>query len=256
MDPLRSPASIGWFPDPLRRFDFRYFNGERWTADVSADGTRFVDPGPFSPPPANQGRQGHHGDRHPSRTLALLAFVLALAGIALAWAPFIFVLGGAACVAAIVLGVISLRRTKRLAAAGTVDSEGSGRSLGIAAICIAPVGLGLCTVGVLLTDVTYREFDRYLNPGPHEITETECSLDALRATFAGTIENLADESRDYEILVEFRDDTEPVATSRISVDDVAAGATRTWSTSGRVGDVDLRCEIRNVTGPYPFGLER
>ena len=50
LDPLRSPASAGWFPDPLRRFEFRYFNGERWTDDVSADGTRFVDPGPFTPP--------------------------------------------------------------------------------------------------------------------------------------------------------------------------------------------------------------
>lgn len=256
LDPLRSPASVGWFPDPLRRFDFRYYNGERWTNDVSADGTRFIDPGPFIPPSADRPPPTGGRDRHPSRTLAVMAFVLAMAGVALAWAPFVFVLGGAGAVAAIILGIVSLRRTKRLALRGYADVSGSGRGLAIAAVCLGPVGLGLCVVGVILTGTTYREFDKYMNPGPHRIADTECSRDGSQATFSGTIENLDDGTRDYELLLEFLDRDTSVATSRVEVDDVTAGEARSWSTSGRVGEIELECRVRNVSGPYPFGLER
>jgi hypothetical protein len=34
----------GWYPDPLGRFDHRWYDGTRWTADVSLDGVRRVDP--------------------------------------------------------------------------------------------------------------------------------------------------------------------------------------------------------------------
>lgn len=37
------PAEAGWHPDPLGRFDGRYFDGRRWTQHVgrvTADGTR------------------------------------------------------------------------------------------------------------------------------------------------------------------------------------------------------------------------
>lgn len=37
------PSNAGWHPDPLGRFDGRYFDGQRWTQHVGrieADGTR------------------------------------------------------------------------------------------------------------------------------------------------------------------------------------------------------------------------
>jgi hypothetical protein len=45
----RRPDGEGWHPDPLGRFDARWYNGERWTQHVGrvgADGTRqtFEDP--------------------------------------------------------------------------------------------------------------------------------------------------------------------------------------------------------------------
>jgi len=257
LDPLRSPASIGWFPDPLRRFDFRYFNGERWTADVAADGTRCVDPAPFRPPaPSAHPPMRREGGRHPSRTLAVLSLLLGLTGVALGWAPFIFVLGGAGAVAAIVLGVISLRRTAQLALAGA-DGDGSGRGMAIAGICLGPVGLGLCVVGVILTGVAYREFSEYVEPGPHRIANESCTASGPRATHSGDIVNLDDRARDYELLLQFLDGRAVVATERVQVDDVAAGASGSWSTTARVGTVDdLDCRVRNVTGPYPFGLEQ
>jgi hypothetical protein len=259
IDPLRSPPSVGWFPDPLRRFDFRYYNGERWTNDVAANGARFIDPGPFSPPRSGGGQRpaAPLAGRHPSRSLAVLALVLGLAGVALAWAPFIFVLGGAGSIAAIVLGTVSLRRTKRLDAAGAaVDTARSGRGMALAAICLGPVGLGLCVIGVILTGIAYREFNQYVDPGPHRVDETACSLDGGRATYTGTITNLDDESRDYELLLQFLDGTRIEARDRVALDDVAPGSTAEWRSSGRVGEIDLRCRVWDVTGPYPFGLER
>jgi hypothetical protein len=46
------PASSGqpdsvpaqWFPDPAGRFEFRYWDGEQWTANVSRQGVTSVDP--------------------------------------------------------------------------------------------------------------------------------------------------------------------------------------------------------------------
>ena len=35
--------TAGWYPDPMHRFEFRYFNGERWTADVSRQRVRYID---------------------------------------------------------------------------------------------------------------------------------------------------------------------------------------------------------------------
>lgn len=45
----RRPEATGWHPDPLGRFDFRWFDGNRWTQHVGrvgSDGTRaqFEDP--------------------------------------------------------------------------------------------------------------------------------------------------------------------------------------------------------------------
>lgn len=39
---MESPQ--GWYPDPLGRYDHRWFNGTSWTADVSTNGARHVDP--------------------------------------------------------------------------------------------------------------------------------------------------------------------------------------------------------------------
>jgi hypothetical protein len=34
----------GWYPDPLRRCDTRYFDGSRWTEHVTRGGTAGTDP--------------------------------------------------------------------------------------------------------------------------------------------------------------------------------------------------------------------
>jgi hypothetical protein len=257
-NPLRSPRSIGWFPDPLRRFEYRYFNGERWTSDVSSAGARYIDPRPFTPPVDGRVPAPVAADtRHPSRTLAVLSFVLGLAGVALAWAPFVFVVGGAGSIAAIALGIASLRRTTRLVASDApFDHGSSGRRLAIAGVALGPPGLCLCVVGAILTGVAYREFEEYVDPGEHRIDERDCTLDGTLGTYSGSIVNLGDEPRSYELLVQFLDRSDVVETKRVAVDEVAPGEAGEWTTSARVGDIALRCRVRSVMGPYPFGLDR
>ena len=59
-----------------------------------------------------------------------------------------------------------------------------------------------------------------------------------------------------ELMLQFMDGTDVLGTDILGVDDVPAGESKDWTTSARVGDVDLTCRVRNVTGPYPFGLKR
>jgi hypothetical protein len=42
----RGAGSDGWFADPSRRHELRYWDGERWTEQVSDGGTRAIDPLP------------------------------------------------------------------------------------------------------------------------------------------------------------------------------------------------------------------
>jgi uncharacterized protein DUF2510 len=41
--PIEVPRP-GWFADPAERFDYRYWDGRRWTNHVSRDGTAEIDP--------------------------------------------------------------------------------------------------------------------------------------------------------------------------------------------------------------------
>jgi hypothetical protein len=42
--PGREPGMAGWLADPTRRHQIRYWTGAQWTASVSDNGVRTVDP--------------------------------------------------------------------------------------------------------------------------------------------------------------------------------------------------------------------
>jgi hypothetical protein len=47
-------AAAGWHTDPFSRFEYRYWDGERWTEHVATAGQQAVDPPvPVPPPPAS-----------------------------------------------------------------------------------------------------------------------------------------------------------------------------------------------------------
>jgi hypothetical protein len=44
-----SPVSAEWYPDPVCRHEYRYWDGGQWTADVADQGERSLDPLPVGP---------------------------------------------------------------------------------------------------------------------------------------------------------------------------------------------------------------
>lgn len=277
-----SPA--GWFPDPLRRYDHRWFNGTTWTADVSVDGARYVDPDPFpsgpvpagpgpataAPPPGlpgppqPAGPPGLHGlppgavpgwhpwppVARPSRTLAVLSLVAGLVAVGTGWMPFLFVVGAAAGVAAIVLGVVSQRRIRQGRATGT--------GMTIAGLVLGPIGLALCIVGAVLSVSLWREVRAFIEPGPNDVEITGCTADGPAVQVRGTIENLDDTRHDYVIAIEVLDGRDVVESANVEVDAVAPGEVRDWEelviTAGAEIS-ELRCDVFAVNGPFPFGVD-
>jgi hypothetical protein len=271
----------GWFPDPHRRFDYRYHNGDRWTADVSLDGVRSVDPHGVQPNSTLRPAPGAWAPapptprwHHPARRRAVAACWLGLGAVVTAWVPFLFVVGAGAAVAALVTGIGSLRRARLPVPEpgsvagppgsptavplgpppGSVQVQDTGHRLAVIGISAAAVALGLSVVGVVLTRTTIREFDAYTDPGRYDLTPGHCALDGPRAVFDGTITNQEAAAHGYVLRLEYRDGTRLVATAAIVVPTVAAGNTVSWHDEIRVGNVALACEVTDVNGPYPFGV--
>ncbi|MEK7426411.1 MAG: DUF2510 domain-containing protein [Actinomycetota bacterium] len=228
----------GWHPDPSGRYEFRWFNGTTWTQDVSIDGVRYVDDGRtvVAPPP--------------SKTLAVVGFLLGLASLMVEWMPFLFVLGAFGAIAAIAIGIVALRR------AG--DGRVAGRGFAIAGLALGGAAVPLCSVGVLLTLATIDEFVAYTDPGPVAAELVRCESTGSRVVIEGTITNLDDSAHDYDVAVEVRRAGKVLRILHRAVEGVVAGETQTWSTSTIVNktstDGQVSCEIFAVNGPFPFGL--
>ena len=122
----------GWYPDPTGRFEYRYHNDRHWTADVSTNGQRYVDPlptpvagpatgiaAPAAAPPPDGGGNG----------TAIASMVCGIVALVIAWLPFIGVIGLVAAVVGLALAIPALRRShRRLAPAAASPSPGSSRA--------------------------------------------------------------------------------------------------------------------------------
>ncbi|MGA1440685.1 MAG: DUF2510 domain-containing protein [Ilumatobacteraceae bacterium] len=225
----------GWFPDPLGRYDHRWFNGGAWTADVSTDGRRLVDPLGTDP--------GRASDQH-----ATAALVCGIIGVAIAWIPLAVLLGTILGVVAVVSGARSRRSARRsgrphgTATAGTV--------LGAAALSVSVVGWVL-TVGL------FREVIAFVEPGPRLVDDVTCVVDDTTANVTGTITNLDDDTRSYTMFATIDDADRAGVTRYAEVDDLAAGRDAAWVI--RLDGVELPdgpCEVTIVVnGPFPWGIE-
>lgn len=235
---MPDPSSLqpGWFPDPLGRYDHRYFNGSMWTSDVSTGGERFVDPHGTAPTALDYGARG------PNNSAATAAVVMGSIGAAIAWAPVIVVFGAALAVLALIFGAIGLRRS---------NHTGVGRGSAIAGIIMGGIGLAATVVGVTLTVGVFREVLRYIEPGDHDVGVTACELDGRRADVDGIITNLDDETRSYTVFVEIDGRREAATVSQ-----VAPGETESWSTVVTTRAPLSECEPDLVVnGPFPYGIE-
>lgn len=233
--PSPDTGGPGWHPDPTGRFDLRYHNGAHWTADVSSDGARFVDP--------------LGSDSDASNRAASAAMVVGIVGAATGWIPFVAVASLVACLVAIALGIVGLRRARR--------TGGSGRGPAIAGVATGGGGLLVAALGVVLTVVVVDELDQYYDPSPNRATITSCTTDADGSAAAtGELTNLGSSDADFTVRVAFvRSGTDNVQRStRVTVDDVAPGATVDFRADAAVG-VDVECTIDRVDGPLPFGID-
>ena len=239
----------GWYPDPMRRFEFRFHNGTVWTGDVSTNGVRYVDPLGIDPGPAGVAEPSAGT---PGSGLALASMILGIIAVSIAWLPFI-VVGGAICaVLAIIFGGISLARSR----------DGSRRShrrrgFAIAGLTTGLLAAALCVVGVVLSVTVLRAVDRFENPVANDVTVTGCKLDGSIATMTGQITNPSDHEASFGVEVTFnRPGTDNVhRQARVAVDDVAPGEAADFEVFRKVLLDDVECHVTDVTGPVPFGLD-
>jgi len=237
----------GWYTDPLGRFELRYYNGTSWTADVSVGGSRFVDPlgvtvGPRPSTP------GSVSDRPESaNSAATAAMTLGIIAVAIAWLPFIVVLGVIAAVLAMTFGVVGVRRA---------GSSGVGRSRAIVGLVTGASAIVAAALGAMLTFIVLDVYDEYIDPGPHETAITSCELVGSRATATGALTNLGTESADFSVLIGFvRPSTDnPHRTIRAVLDNVGAGQRAEFEVERQVDVDEVECIVIEVNGPLPFGL--
>jgi hypothetical protein len=237
----------GWYADPLGRFELRYFNGAAWTADVATGGERFVDPLGIdvrqrSGPPAGSG-----ATENTPTSLATASMVLGIVSVAIAWIPFVVVLGAVAALLALVFGILAIRRS---------GPSGAGRSRAVIGVITGGSGLLATALGAALTFVVLDVYDSYINPPPHETVITSCEVVGSRAIATGRLENLGDDASDFSVLVGFvRPGTDnPHRTTRITLDDVDGGTSAVFDAERQVELDDVDCIVIEVTGPLPFGL--
>jgi hypothetical protein len=239
----------GWYADPLGRFELRYYNGAAWTADVSNGGHRFVDPlgidvGPFRPAATPVAAHEHDST---VGSLATASMVLGIIAVAIAWIPFIVVLGAIAAVLAVVFGIVALRRS---APADT------GRNRAVVGLVTGGSGLVAAALGAVLTFVVLDVYDAYIDPPPHEATITSCEIVGSRAIASGRLANLGEDTSDFSVLVGFvrRGTDNPHRTSRVVLDDVEPDTSATFDAERQIDLDDVECIVIEVTGPLPFGL--
>ena len=237
-----SSHPAGWYPDPFRRFELRYFNGSAWTADVSNDGHRMVDP-LGHPERTDRRRTGSRsGPPHLAAAtgLGITAMVLGIVAVTIAWIPFVFVAGAICGVLAVVFAIVARRRR---------GERGSSPAATVGLI-LGPIAVLFAVGGFVLTRVVLD----VIRPGDYEIASTSCEVVDGRQVFEGTIRNETGRTRSYTIHVEFvRAGTSNVL-DRASTDvqDVPSGGSAPWTVSVRNTGTDLDCRVDTVVGLFAF----
>lgn len=185
--------------------------------------------------------------------MAITALVFSLCSIAVAWMPFVFVLGAAGAITALILSAIVLRRSARSNNEGQPIAIGQG--MAVSAICVSIAALALCAVGIQLSRVVLREVDELVNPGPYDAVIEKCTNEDGHGVAEGSIVNNDTETRGYTIAIEYRLDGKRWETDTVTVLDVEPGERAdfaTTSTSVDFSSAELTCAIDTVFGPPPF----
>jgi hypothetical protein len=172
--------------------------------------------------------------------------VLGIAGVTTGWMPYVFVAGAVCSVLAIIFGTIVLRQ------------RGEPRSFAVAGVLTGVAGLLLVVLGVLTTRVVTSAVNDFVDEPPAVVELDRCVVNDGAATVEGSIENRGNRSSDYRIVVavgQFPSRDRIV----IEVDDVEPGTPARFATTIAVdagrSQSDAACDVVDITGPLPFGLD-
>ena len=170
-------AAAGWYPDPTGRFEFRYFDGETWSAEVSRAGRQFVDPpsghaprqpqAPWQQPQAPW-QQAVVAPRQEGNGLAVTSLVLGVLACVFGLIPFLFLLVFLLALLAIIFGAIGASRR----------SDGTRSKMAIAGLVLGLIGVTAGVLGVMIIKVWVDETTKSLN----EIFSTVTFEDATETT--------------------------------------------------------------------------
>lgn len=223
----------GWYPDPYHRYQYRYFNGQQWTADVSVDGRRFVDNLPLT----STYRPAYAQAAKPKKGFAVASMVIGICSVVVAWMPFMFFFGIIGLILSIVFGLIGLARARK--------PDGEGKGLAIAGLVLAAVSLALVPVGVVLTGKVIDQVRDLADPGPYDVAITTCEQRELSTRVEGTITNLDDRTRGYVITVALLNDQGRIIDrAEVTVDTVFAGDSDAFSAN--LAAEPGSCEVYDV----------
>jgi|TARA_B110000459_G_scaffold107996_1_gene119836 hypothetical protein len=250
-------VQAGWYPDPASRFELRYHNGVAWTADVSTNGDRYVDPlgtGPGAAvhqntqQPTQQTRQ-QPGARNGAATASM---VLGIVTIVVGWLPFIFAMAAVAGVMAIVLGLRARRRAK---APG--PQFGVGNGMARAGLILGPIGLLVCVGGLIFSIVMVRAIETFENPADNATAITSCERNGNDVTAQGELTNISSNASSFTVRVFFvRPGTDnPRRQANVIISDVEPGEKRSFEVVRSVQLEKVDCIIGSVRGELPFGVD-
>jgi hypothetical protein len=239
----------GWYPDPAARFELRYHNGIAWTADVSTDGDRFVDPRGAQPGASGPQHAPQPGAKNSAATASM---VLGIIAIGLGWLPFIFALAAVLGILAIVLGLRARRQAKTPG-----PQFGVGNGMATAGLILGPIGLLACVGGLIFSIVMVGAIDRFENPAANNTAITSCERDGNDITAKGELTNASDDTASFTVRVSFvRPGTDNQRRqANVIVSDVEPGETRSFEAVRSVALDEVDCIIGSVRGELPFGVD-
>jgi hypothetical protein len=232
----------GWFPDPHGRYEYRWFNGTAWTADVAADGRRAVDPMGAAPLPRGGRANGSSGNG-----VAVAAIVCGLLAPLFAWMPVFVAVGITLGVLGVVFGIRGHRRSR---------TTGNGGAMAITGIVAGTVGLLISIVGIVFTVSLVREVRDFLSPGPVQAEIVSCRVSDGAIDIEAALTNHSDAIRSYTVYGVI---SEPGGVADLigTVDDVAPGETTPVTLHrSALAQAPGQCRARLVVhGPLPYGYE-
>ncbi|HNJ97313.1 MAG TPA: DUF2510 domain-containing protein [Ilumatobacteraceae bacterium] len=222
----------GWWPDPGRRHQLRYHDGNRWTEHVSDNGYTSTDSyglpdavtpdgpylppaNPYNPPSMYRGAQPQGASTPPyfipvpapaQRTngLAVASLVLGILAALSGIIPFLFFLAFVFGILALVFGLVSW-------SAATKGAPNKG--MAIAGTVLSAVGITLGVVGVIIVNRVVDNFEESVSnifgtadPSEYEVVLGTCGPgDNNWLSASGTIQNTTSGRTSFWVTVRFLD---------------------------------------------------